>query len=194
MKIRKGFVSNSSSSSFLLAFSKEIHSFEDVKEMLFGNGSVTYNSKTGRGKFFGTSDMIAGFIYGQISKGNNYYNTDSPTELLRLFTYEMHDNQNKESYCRKYTPRDECLQECPLYNSCSNRSGIKFEEATIKRFDEDLKEITNSLRKLEDFRKKTPECHYYLIECECQSSLGAFLTEKHKKVFKNVEHICMGQT
>jgi len=37
MKIRQGFVSNSSSSSFVVAFPKKPESVEDVKDMMFGN-------------------------------------------------------------------------------------------------------------------------------------------------------------
>lgn len=37
MKIRNGFVSNSSSSSFVVAFNKEPKTIEDVKKQMFGN-------------------------------------------------------------------------------------------------------------------------------------------------------------
>ena len=37
MKIRQGFVSNSSSSSFILCFDKEPKSHEDVKKVIFGD-------------------------------------------------------------------------------------------------------------------------------------------------------------
>ena len=40
MKIRKGFVSNSSSSSFIVAFPKMPESVEEVKQMLFGDKEV----------------------------------------------------------------------------------------------------------------------------------------------------------
>jgi len=36
MKVRQGFVSNSSSSSFVLAFPKKMNSVQDVKDVLFG--------------------------------------------------------------------------------------------------------------------------------------------------------------
>lgn len=43
MKIRNGFVSNSSSSSFIVAFPREPSSVEEVKETLFPNGDETYS-------------------------------------------------------------------------------------------------------------------------------------------------------
>lgn len=43
MKIRHGFVSNSSSSSFIVAFPKEPKSFDDVKEVLFGDSNIFIN-------------------------------------------------------------------------------------------------------------------------------------------------------
>jgi len=43
MKIRTGFVSNSSCSSFVVAFPKEPSSAKDVKKILFPNGKKTYS-------------------------------------------------------------------------------------------------------------------------------------------------------
>jgi len=57
MKTRNGFVSNSSSSSFVVAFPKEPKSFEDVFQMMF-------NSKEGRIQFY---DFIDGMSYTQIA-------------------------------------------------------------------------------------------------------------------------------
>ncbi len=42
MKIRSGFVSNSSSSSFIVAFEKLPESAEEIKQMLFGNQEIVY--------------------------------------------------------------------------------------------------------------------------------------------------------
>lgn len=44
MKVRKGFVSNSSSSSFVVAFPRKPESVEDVKEMMFGKQEWHYDS------------------------------------------------------------------------------------------------------------------------------------------------------
>jgi hypothetical protein len=44
MKIRNGFVSNSSSSSFVVAFPKKPESVEDVKKMMFGKQEWHYSS------------------------------------------------------------------------------------------------------------------------------------------------------
>ena len=44
MKIRSGFVSNSSSSSFVVIFPKIPKNQEDVKNMLFKEGEKTYSS------------------------------------------------------------------------------------------------------------------------------------------------------
>jgi hypothetical protein len=42
MKIRNGFVSNSSSSSFVVAFPKKPETIEELKHMMFGNVSSGY--------------------------------------------------------------------------------------------------------------------------------------------------------
>lgn len=44
MKVRKGFVSNSSSSSFVVAFPRKPENVEDVKEMMFGKQEWHYDS------------------------------------------------------------------------------------------------------------------------------------------------------
>ena len=48
MKTRSGFVSNSSSTSFLIVFRKKPKSWNDVKEELFNNqdGIIEYGSET----------------------------------------------------------------------------------------------------------------------------------------------------
>lgn len=57
MKIRKGFVSNSSSTSFIVAFPKEMKSPDDIKEVLFDNKDAV--SAMYYDEAFSTSDLAA---------------------------------------------------------------------------------------------------------------------------------------
>ena len=81
MKIRNGFISNSSSSNFIVAFPREPKTVEDVKEMVFRDSPVLedpyYNKNDDYYKKRASSypaDMVAQTIFGdiQLQKPNNH--------------------------------------------------------------------------------------------------------------------------
>ena len=62
MKIRTGFVSNSSSMAYILIFDTPIESAHQLRKALFGDGeSITYNY-----------DKIANYIFGHLGKFNDW--------------------------------------------------------------------------------------------------------------------------
>lgn len=74
MKIRNGFVSNSSSSSFVVAFPKIPKSVEEVQEILFGKEEKFHKY---------TTRKIAETIFREI-EGNKYDPPKKPNDLIEL--------------------------------------------------------------------------------------------------------------
>ena len=68
MKIRRGFVSNSSSSSFVIAFDHKPKSVEDLKEMMFGKQEWHYTGIYGTGEKDITTQRIAEAVFKDIEK------------------------------------------------------------------------------------------------------------------------------
>jgi len=68
MKVRRGFVSNSSSSSFVIAFDHKPKSVEDLKEMMFGKQEWHYTGIYGTGEKDITTQRIAEAVFKDIEK------------------------------------------------------------------------------------------------------------------------------
>jgi hypothetical protein len=65
MKIRTGFVSNSSSSSFVVIFPREPKNATDVKNMLFSRGETFYSNPYGKGGW--SVDDVSETVWADIS-------------------------------------------------------------------------------------------------------------------------------
>jgi len=89
MKVRKGFVSNSSSSSFVVAFPKKPRYMEDVKEMLFGDKEDYDNPFDFKAQPSWPSDMVADIVWADIKKQD----ACDLANIIEALRYGWHDEE-----------------------------------------------------------------------------------------------------
>lgn len=195
MKIRNGFVSNSSSSSFILAFPNEPCSVNEIKELVFGGENYEFNCKTGRGKFEANTDQISGIIYGEILKGD--YGCKSLTSVVDLidhlkFVYGKEFVCYRDSeFCGKYfdQKKGECKFRCPKFETCSDNSHLSYDETKRREKRNEIESTLVVYERVVEFVESTLGYKYYWLDCGYQTTFGAFLNENHEKIFKNIRYI-----
>jgi len=140
MKIRNGFVSNSSSSSFLVVWDKKPESVEEVKNILFGDSkmhvSYDYSIDTldlSQTIFDDTKEMSEEEIKEEIRNQYSYWSG----------TWYSKGYKSDEQLLKKYEEDDRKLQEKIDYYSNEIN---KFDSESIER----LKKLRRILRKKED--------------------------------------------
>ena len=122
MKIRNGFVSNSSSSSFLVAFPRYPKSLKDVQEMVFGE-DTWFAHPYGDMKYYPegySAEQIAGLLWAEITK-------QIPNNKNLIF-YKMHNVlvENLEEYESGRYTEDDWYFDSQRYEEDNRRAVIEF--------------------------------------------------------------------
>lgn len=128
MKKRNGFVSNSSSSSFIVAFPKDIKSREEFKEILLGDTNEKY--------------LI-----------DSYYSRDhSAKEAINVLYSDYHNGKNLTESEIKDFIKDLFYWDCDGNEKCIKRMAEnKYNEFMKDNFDKDIKKFRYSDNKGEGY-------------------------------------------
>lgn len=156
MKKINGFISNSSSSSFILDFGKEISGYEDLEKFILPNQNgmfATYSDE-----FFSKREVLK-FILSRIEPRNRKdvlkFLSESDSIHKKLFDIKYSKNY-RESWCKKtWLISDNMVLKMGFYEACKYLA-----EKYVK---ENMKDLLNNL--------KNP----YEIEISDNSSLGSTL-------------------
>jgi len=160
MKIRNGFVSNSSSSSFLVMWDKKPESWEEVKNVLFPDkNEIEYWDDIAQNVFIDTREAKN---Y-EIEQENNFYCTiwsNKPEWMEKGYKWEMFENQMNEieELVSKTKNRFDLNHE--LREIWSNNENIEKELRFIELKEKlkDIDEFENKIDKLySDIEKKSTE-------------------------------------
>lgn len=126
MKIRSGFVSNSSSMAYILIFDKLVETAEELRKLLFGE----FMSRTYK------YDSIAEFIFGDLGKPNDW------EAIMNEMSTKLDCNEIYGDHEDKYEKEMDKVKDWsdPRRRKLYNLSSIKTKARTRKLFLEYIKE------------------------------------------------------
>jgi hypothetical protein len=172
MKIRNGFVSNSSSSSFIVSFPKEPKSAEDVKEMLFGDEKYYYGYYSDD---FWTAEQVSETVWKDICDQNK---NDYDELISQLKSVSSYDDPDAPSY-DSFNHISDYQRQWELLDEASERYAKK----KVKEF---INIRKNKLKKLNN--EYFDDAHVYVFHyADDEGSYSAAM--EHGDLFKNLKHL-----
>lgn len=174
MKIRQGFVSNSSSSSFIVKFPRVPNSVDDVREMLFGNTP-----------FFGNPYSDDLYPVEKVAKTvfNDIQNQEANKieEAITLLSNSWECPITYDDY--KKDPNDWKTMDHDAYN----RDCMEWAKSEFENFYSLKKIRKDKINKIEGKEESNYDLLYIFEYSDNDGSYGATL--EHGGLFDNLEHI-----
>jgi len=173
MKIRQGFVSNSSSSSFVVAFTREPKSVDDVKEMMFAERQEFSSPWNWEDKYWPTED-VAITIWNAIQNQKS----NQKTEMLDSIRHGWFEIYGKLKGHADYNYDNDID-----WNTEEGRQ--KYNDEAKKRDNENEKRAKAILKQ---FMKDNSDATFYVFEFSDNDG-SYFSALEHGNVFRKLNHI-----
>lgn len=184
MKIRTGFVSNSSSSSFIVAFDKTPESVKEVKRVLFGDEKEIkcYNSRV-------STIAMAEIVFRDITR-QNYSAFNTENKAIKSIAEELERGLPEvEGY-----DRDDLSMSFEESNKIYGRLSGKYDDPeAIRRLNKELKAAEAPYKKkrkevAKEFVKENKGKAFYIFEYSDNDG-EIFSTMEHGGIFDKLKHI-----
>jgi len=179
MKTRVGFVSNSSSSSFIIQFPRIPKDLQDLKDMLF----TPFQQLKGVSvrDEHATANQLAEIVLKDIEDQKETASKENIEEFFEINDYGYHVGTatGKLNYCN--TPRRKNYESDEKFHEAYDAYQIERKE--IQKRLEDV-----GLTKLEDWQTNHPE-GFVLIAYYSDSDGTPYYVLENGNVFRNIEHI-----
>lgn len=177
MKIRKGFVSNSSSTSFIVKFPRAPKTVDDVRKMLFGDATLFFEPY-GDGSY--PTTKVAQTVFSDIQEQSKN-NIEGAIELLS----NSHNGPDYENF--KTGPDWKDIDWDAHSDACK-----KWAEKELEEFYSLKKIRKDKLRKIEGENVSSTGEVMYIFEYSDNS--GSYYSAlEHGGLFKDLEHITISQ-
>ncbi len=172
MKIRTGFVSNSSSSSFVVAFPSEPKNASDVKEMMFEKNQKEFSAPYSYSDDydFWTTDEIAETIWNNIKDQTS--NSNEP--ILEAIQNGWFDNYGK------------LKGHVDHWNDSEFKTSRNYIPEEYEKIDIENKKRAKKI--VDQFKKDNPNTEIYVFEFSDNDGLY-FSALEHGDVFRKLKHI-----
>jgi len=194
MKIRNGFVSNSSSSSFLVAFPRKPKNINDVKEILFSPGQNDYPNPFVYGMddkdTFWPVDQVAQIVWADIEEQDGETTDEQMLDCIRDGWFDGYEELPGHVDVYRGDKRDEKYKEMEreaLENGgYTTDKGRELYEKCWKAREEESDKRAKAI--LERFKEKNPDAVFYTFEYSDNDS-SLFAAMEHGTLFRRVYHI-----
>lgn len=176
MKIRDGFVSNSSSSSFIVGFEKVPESIEEMKNLLFGD-KKQYKIYDWQG--YADTRQMAQVVFQDLLKSTPLNEKEIVTLLEEIKMNDLEESTIKVN-----------IKKWPSAIPWNDEEGS---EERNKKWDIYISEIAELAKAIYDDSIKLLESRltFYGFSYSDDSELGSIM--EHGRIFRNIPHIIIGQ-